>query len=91
MSLRSGPARFSQLRREVGGISEKMLSQTLHALVRDGLIVRHAYAEIPPRVEYQLTDLGQSLLVPLTQLFTWAVEHMDEVAAHHQAADKAEG
>ncbi|ATG54214.1 transcriptional regulator [Brachybacterium ginsengisoli] len=78
-TLEDGPMRFSQLSRRVDGISQKMLTQTLRSLEADGLVVRTAYPEIPPRVEYELTDLGRSLLAPLQALVTWASEHMAEV------------
>lgn len=78
-TLEDGPMRFSQLSRRVDGISQKMLTQTLRSLEADGLVVRTAYPEIPPRVEYELTDLGRSLLDPLQALVTWASEHMAEV------------
>ena len=71
--------RFNQLRRMVGGISQKMLTQTLRDLERDGLVRRTIYAEIPPRVEYALTGLGQTLCGPLTSLTQWAHDHIDEV------------
>lgn len=77
--LADGPHRFSQLRRRVDGVSQKMLTQTLRGLEADGLVTRTVFAEVPPRVEYELTDLGHSLRVPLLALEDWAREHMDEV------------
>ena len=71
--------RFSELRRMVGGISQKMLTQTLRDLERDGLVKRTIYAEIPPRVEYELTPLGRTLCGPLGSLTQWAHDHIDEV------------
>ncbi|ODT74715.1 MAG: hypothetical protein ABS76_36435 [Pelagibacterium sp. SCN 64-44] len=62
VQLRQGTMRFNQLRREMGGVPQKSLSQTLRELERDGFISRRAYATIPPRVEYELTDLGRELL-----------------------------
>ena len=79
--LEDGPQRFSRISRRIEGISQKMLTQTLRALEADGLVLRTAYPEIPPRVEYELTDLGRSLLEPLHALMTWAREHMGEVQA----------
>ncbi|MFY9720516.1 MAG: helix-turn-helix domain-containing protein [Candidatus Cybelea sp.] len=71
--------RFNELRRMIGGISQKMLTQTLRDLERDGLVKRTIYAEIPPRVEYALTSLGQTLCGPLGSITQWAHDHMDEV------------
>ncbi len=81
MSLLSDgvPHRFSDLRRNVEGISQKMLTQTLRELERDGLVVRTLYPEIPPRVEYALTPLGVTLCGPISQLGEWACAHVDEV------------
>ena len=73
------PRRFSDLRRNVEGISQKMLTQTLRDLERDGLVVRTLYAEIPPRVEYALTPLGVTLCGPISQLGDWACTHVDEI------------
>jgi DNA-binding HxlR family transcriptional regulator len=79
--------RFNQLRRAIGGISQKMLTQTLRDLERDGLVKRTMYAEIPPRVEYSLTPLGQTLCGPLSALGQWATDHMEEVRAAQQSFD----
>lgn len=79
--------RFNELRRAVGGISQKMLTQTLRDLERDGLVKRTLYAEIPPRVEYALTPLGRTLCDPLSALGAWACEHIEEVRAAQQAFD----
>jgi DNA-binding HxlR family transcriptional regulator len=73
------PVRFNELKRTVGGISQKMLTQTLRDLVRDGLVKRTMYAEIPPRVEYELTPLGKTLCGPIAALTQWAHDHIDEV------------
>jgi DNA-binding HxlR family transcriptional regulator len=82
------PVRFSELRRAVNGISQKMLTQTLRDLERDGLVVRRAYAVVPPRVEYSLTPLGATLDEPLRALSRWAEQHMNEVRAAQQAFDE---
>ncbi|QDP98940.1 helix-turn-helix transcriptional regulator [Microlunatus elymi] len=74
--LESGTHRFSQLRDAVGGITPKVLTQTLRAMERDGLVTRTVYAEVPPRVEYCLTDLGRSLAVPIAAIRTWAIDNM---------------
>ena len=63
-ALEDGPQRFSQIQRRIDGISQKMLTQTLRSLERDGLIERHVYAEVPPRVVYTLTPLGKTLCAP---------------------------
>jgi len=70
--LTDGPRRFSDLRRSIEGISQRMLTHTLKALERDGLVTRTVYPTIPPKVEYELTDLGRTLLVPITALAEWA-------------------
>jgi DNA-binding HxlR family transcriptional regulator len=73
--LGEGPMRFSELRRAIEGISQRMLTLTVRGLERDGLITRTVYAEIPPRVEYELTKLGETLLEPLQTLAEWAAEN----------------
>ena len=70
--LGAGPMRFSELRTVVGGTSQKMLTTTLRILERDGFVTRTAFAVNPPRVDYELTDLGRELLVPVTALGDWA-------------------
>lgn len=80
--------RFNELRRAIGGISQKMLTQTLRDLERDGLVKRTMFPEIPPRVEYALTPLGQTLCEPLSALGNWASNHIDEVRAAQEAFDK---
>jgi DNA-binding HxlR family transcriptional regulator len=81
MSLLSDgkPHRFNELRRNVEGISQKMLTQTLRDLERDGLVARTVYAEVPPRVEYALTPLGVTLCGPIAALGEWANAHAHEV------------
>ena len=80
--------RFNELRRAIGGISQKMLTQTLRDMERDGLVRRKIYAEIPPRVEYSLTPLGKTLCEPLDALRKWAQDHLEEVRAAQGAFDK---
>ncbi|MEV4088579.1 winged helix-turn-helix transcriptional regulator [Nonomuraea fuscirosea] len=80
-ALRHGPRRPGRLRTEIGGISSKVLTETLRRLEHNGLVTRHTYAEAPPRVEYELTDLGRSLLGPIEGFGEWAAEHADEVMA----------
>jgi len=79
--------RFRDLRAVVQGISAKVLTETLRDLERDGLVARHEYAEMPPRVEYELTPLGRTLHVPLQALGRWAEEHAAEVLAAREAYD----
>lgn len=86
-ALDPGPQRFTSLAAAVGGISQKMLTQNLRALERDGFVTRTVYPEIPPRVEYELTVLGRSLLEPLRALEHWALANMDAVWANQQAYD----
>jgi len=74
-----GTLRFSQLQRQVPGITQKMLTQTLRQLERDGIVSREVYPVIPPRVEYALTDLGRSLSGVIAELRTWAYSHMDDI------------
>ena len=78
-SLRNGPLRFSELRRAVTGISQRMLTRTVRALERDGLLTRTVYPEIPPRVEYELTDLGKTLIPPVLSLAEWAMRNANEI------------
>jgi DNA-binding HxlR family transcriptional regulator len=77
--LRHGPCRPGDLRESIGGISTKVLTQTLRRLEGDGLVARHAYAEAPPRVEYELTELGRSLLGPMHALGDWVERYGDAV------------
>jgi DNA-binding HxlR family transcriptional regulator len=72
--------RFNELRHIIGGISQRMLTLTLRNLERDGLVTRTVFPEIPPRVEYQLTELGRTLTDPLDTLWNWAALHMASVA-----------
>lgn len=80
-ALDRGTLRFSQLHAAIGGISHKMLAQTLRALARDGILTRTVYPTVPPKVEYALTDLGRSLLAAVAGLQRWSAEHFDEVIA----------
>ena len=80
-ALSEGTKRHNRLQREVEGISQKMLTKTLRSLERDGLIRREVYPVVPPKVEYSLTPLGESLIGILTELCKWAEEHIEEVEA----------
>lgn len=86
-TLGSGPMRYSDLQGSIPGISQRMLTVTLKELVRDGLISRTAFAEVPPRVEYALTPLSRSLLDAVLRLAAWAAEHHSEVAANRRRHD----
>ena len=77
--LGSGPRRFSDLRRRIEGISQRMLTLTLRGLERDGLVTRTIYPTIPPRVDYALTPLGKTLLEPVQALANWADAHRSEI------------
>ncbi len=81
VALKDGPRRFSELKRDVEGISQRMLTLTVRGLERDGLISRHVEPTVPPRVDYQLTRLGKTLLEPLVALFTWADSNRSEMNA----------
>jgi DNA-binding HxlR family transcriptional regulator len=84
-ALGDGPRRFSELHATIGGISEKMLSQTLRTLVRDGIVVRTVEPTRPPRVSYELTSLGQGLMESLRQFLAWIRQHtVDVVTAQHR-------
>ena len=87
-SLSTGTKRFSELRTAIDGISEKMLTQTLRSLERDGLVSRTAYPTVPPKVEYHLTDLGRTLREPLAAIRNWAERHINEVDAARRRHDE---
>jgi DNA-binding HxlR family transcriptional regulator len=87
LALGDGTLRFSALRRRVGGITQKMLTQTLRGLERDGLIGRTVHPVVPPRVDYTLTDLGKSLLGLVEALSEWADVHIGDVVAARAAYD----
>ena len=79
MMLGDGPKRFNELKRMVGGISQRMLTLTLRGLERDGLVTRTVFPTIPPRVDYELTDLGRGLQQPVKALGEWAMSHQDQI------------
>jgi DNA-binding HxlR family transcriptional regulator len=85
--LGDGPRRYGQLSATIQGISQKMLTQTLRGLERDGLLTRTVHATVPPRVDYELTALGRSLLSTIRPLTAWATTHIDEVLAAREAYD----
>ncbi|MET0871604.1 MAG: helix-turn-helix domain-containing protein [Paeniglutamicibacter terrestris] len=79
LALEAGPRRFSALRQDIGGVTPKVLTQTLRSLERDGLLTRTIYPEVPPRVEYELTELGATLLGPLEIVRDWAQGHAEKI------------
>jgi len=85
--LGDGRKRFSELRREIEGISQRMLTLTLKGLERDGLVTRTVYPTVPVRVEYDLTRLGRSLLVPISQLGEWAANNRESIQAARERYD----
>jgi DNA-binding HxlR family transcriptional regulator len=86
--LSRGTHRYGELQREIGGISQKMLTQTLRQLEEDGLVLRVVYPEVPPRTEYSLTPLGQTLREPLGALCQWAMVHLPEVEKARKASER---
>lgn len=87
--LSDGPQRFTALRGAVGGVSPKVLTQTLRSMERDGLVTRTQSGSVPVRVDYALTELGRTLVVPMGALRDWAQDHAEEVLAHREAYDAA--
>ncbi len=83
--LGNGPKRFNEIRRALGSISQRMLTLTLRGLERDGLVTRTVFPTVPPRVDYELTKLGRSLLEPVSGIGLWARQHR---AAIHEAREK---
>ena len=87
MILSDGPKRFSELKRAIDNISQRMLTLTLRGLERDGLVSRTVTPTIPPRVDYELTELGRSLREPVRALGDWAIAHIDCIRAAQQRFD----
>ena len=85
--LGSGPLRFNELRRSIGGISQRMLTLTLRGLERDGLVTRTVFPTIPPRVDYALTPLGRDLLQPVSALGDWALRNQAKIAKARERFD----
>lgn len=85
--LAEGPVRFSELRKQVHVVTPKVLTQTLRTLERDGLITRTVFAQVPPRVDYELTELGRSLLGPLAVLREWAESNVPSILEARDAYD----
>ncbi|MFI6444054.1 winged helix-turn-helix transcriptional regulator [Kitasatospora sp. NPDC050543] len=86
-ALRDGPMRFGVLMRRADGITQKSLTQTLRTLEREGLLTRTVYPTIPPRVEYDLTDLGRNVAALLGQINDWSEAHLPEILAAREAYD----
>ncbi|MDB5308632.1 MAG: ytcD 1 [Gemmataceae bacterium] len=87
--LGQGTKRYGELQRHLPDVSKKMLTQTLRALEGDGLLTRTVYAEVPPRVEYDLTPLGRSFLEPVTALCEWATDNPDKLEGVERHRKKA--
>lgn len=81
--------RFAELRRSIEGISQKMLTQTLRSLERDGLLTRTIYAEVPLRVEYSLTPMGRTLVEPIQAVVAWAEDHITQVEAARRKYERS--
>ena len=88
-SLEGGSLRFSELRARIGGVAPKVLTQTLRAMERDGLLTRTVHAQVPPRVDYELTTLGASLTAPIATLTDWAETHLGRILASRETSDSA--
>lgn len=86
----AGTLRFNELKKRIDGVSQRMLTVTLRTLERDGLVTRRIYPEIPPRVEYELTDLGRSLLVQIIELGDWASNHSKQIVEARKRFDARE-
>ena len=88
-ALETQSRRFNELKREVGGISQQMLTRTLRMLERDGMVTRTVHPTVPPQVDYALTDLGRSLAVPVMALTEWTFANLPEIHANRAAYDGA--
>ena len=86
--LSSGPQRFSALQTGVIGISQRMLTVTLRKLERDGIVQRSVFAEVPPRVQYELTELGMTLIAPVTGLADWSIMNRDALENNQRTFDE---
>ena len=88
MTLARGPRRFNELKRQIDGISQRMLTLTLRGLERDGLLTRTVFPAVPPRVDYELTELGCSLCEPVIRLGNWASEHLQQIEQSREVFDR---
>lgn len=89
--LANGTRRYATLQREIGGISQKMLTQTLRSLERDGLVLRKVHPVVPPKVEYSLTPLGRTLIEPLKAICSWSEKHLPQLQANRSRANGGKG
>lgn len=87
--LGDGPQRFSQIKRSLGSISQKMLTATLRGLERDGFVTRTVFPTVPPRVDYELTTLGRDLLQPVTVMADWALKNAERIERSRKRFDEA--
>lgn len=87
LALTERELRFTELKKRIGGVTPKVLTETLRSLEVDGLVSREAFAETPPRVEYRLTPLGHTLTEPLNAVRAWAEQHVDEILEARERAD----
>ena len=87
LRLKDGPRRFTELRDGIGPVAPKVLTQTLRRLERDGLVTREVFAEVPPRVVYALTPMGESLIEPITAVSNWAEEHVPAITQAQEKYD----
>lgn len=90
MLLANGPCRFTEIKRTINGISQRMLTLCLRGLERDGLVKRTVFSVMPPHVEYELTPLGRSLIEPVTALGTWARNHIADIDTARKNFDERE-
>jgi DNA-binding HxlR family transcriptional regulator len=87
-ALAAGPVRFNEMKRQIGGVSQRMLTLTLRNMERDGLVTRTIFPTVPPRVDYELTPLGHKLNKPLGELATWAETHLPEMEKARRVYDE---
>ena len=86
-----GAMRHAEIKRQMTGVTQRMLTKTLRAMERDGLLVRREFGEIPPRVEYELTPLGRELLIRMSPIWTWVVENVEDFRKARRIFDSQEG
>lgn len=89
ITLERGPLRYGALKRQIVGVSQRMLTLTLRQLERDGLVARTVYPEIPPRVEYELTEFGRTLIAPARSIAHWAIANYATIERAREAYDRA--